>query len=140
MGNKTKIVFRQNPKCNRFYIVSELIDVLQSGYQSSLGEINFERFGNEVIKIENNMNFYFKNTKKNNVTSQEDEEDFKNSTVCWFCELPLGGRAVRDHCHFYGRYRRAAFEVCNINLRQNKVFSYRLCFTISVTLIVTCSL
>ena len=49
--------------------------------------------------------------------TQEDEEEFKNSKVCWFCELPLGGRAVRDHCHLTGRYRGAAHEVCNINVK-----------------------
>ena len=30
-GNKTTIIFKQNPLCSGFYIVSELNDVLQTG-------------------------------------------------------------------------------------------------------------
>ena len=121
IGNKTTNIFRQNPMCNGFYIVSEMNDVLQSGWHlSAFGEGNVEWFVNGVIKIENKMNFYFKNTKKEIVMTQEDEEDFKNSTHCWFCELPLDGRAVRDHCHLTGRYRGAAHERCNIKVKHKQ--------------------
>ena len=34
-GNKTTNVYKQNPVCNGFYIVSELNDVLRSGYCES---------------------------------------------------------------------------------------------------------
>ena len=120
IGNKTTNIFKQNPMCNGFYIVSELENVLQSGYHSTFGGNNVEWFVNEVIKIENKMNFYFKNTKKEIMMTQEDEEDFKNSTHCWFCELPLEERAVRDHCHLTGKYRGAAHEKCNINVKQKQ--------------------
>ena len=66
------------------------------------------------------MNFFFKNAKKDIVMTQEDEEDFKNSKLCWFCELPLNGKVVSDHCHLTGRYRGAAHEVCNINVKQKQ--------------------
>ena len=84
IGSKTTKIFRQNPMCNVFYIVSELNDVLQFGYRSTFGEDNVEWFVNEVIKIENKMNFYFKNTKKDIVMTQEDEEDFKKSKAVGF--------------------------------------------------------
>ena len=64
IGNKTTNIFKQNPMCNDFYIVSELEDVLLSGYHSTFSENNVEWFVDEVIKIENKMNFYFRNTKK----------------------------------------------------------------------------
>ena len=92
-------------------------NVLQSGYYSNFGENNVEWFVNEIIKIENKMKFYFKNTKKDIIMTKEDEDDFKNSTICWFCELPLDTK-VRDHCHLTGKYRGAAHEKCNINVRQ----------------------
>ena len=120
IGNKTTNIFKQNPMCNGFYIVSELKNVLQSGHHSTFGGNNVEWFVNEVIKIENKMNFYFRNTKKEIVMTQEDEEDFKNSTHCWFCELPLEERAVRDHCHLTGKYRGAAHEKWNINVKQKQ--------------------
>ena len=43
-------------------------------------------FVDEMIKLENKMNFYFKNTKKDILMLEEDEEHFKNTNICWFCE------------------------------------------------------
>ena len=43
-------------------------------------------FVDEVIKLENKMAFYFKNTKKDIVMKKEDEEDYRNDNVCQFCE------------------------------------------------------
>ena len=65
MGNKTTNIYKQNPVCNGYYIVSGLNNVLKSGYyHSPLGYENVDWFVNEMIKLENKMNFYFKNTKK----------------------------------------------------------------------------
>ena len=32
------------------------------------------------------MAFYFKNTKKDIIMTDEDDEDFKNNNICQFCE------------------------------------------------------
>ena len=32
------------------------------------------------------MAFYFKNTNKDIIMTQEDEEDYKNNNICRFCE------------------------------------------------------
>ena len=103
MGNKTTNIYKQNPVCNGYYIVSELNDVLQSGYyHSPLDYNNVDWFVNEMIKLENKMNFYFKNTKKDIVMSQEDEENYKNNNICYFCEKEILDTKVRDHCHLTG--------------------------------------
>ena len=61
MGNKTTNIYKQNPVLNGYEIVSELEDVLQSGYQKSpLSYNNVEWFVNEVMKVEKKMAFYFK--------------------------------------------------------------------------------
>ena len=39
-----------------------------------------------MTKLENKMNFYFKNTKKDIIMEEEDEEHFRNTNICWFCE------------------------------------------------------
>ena len=39
-----------------------------------------------MIKLENKMNFYFKNTKRISIMTKEDEEHFRNNNICWFCE------------------------------------------------------
>ena len=43
------------------------------------------------------------------------QESFQQSTICWFCENPLGEDTVRDHDHLTGKYRGAAHNRCNSN-------------------------
>ena len=85
IGNKTTNIYEQNPVLNGYYIISELEDVLKSGYyESPLGYDNVDWFVKEVIKLENKMAFYFKNTKKNIVMTEDDEEDSENNNICRF--------------------------------------------------------
>ena len=61
MGIETTNIYKQNPVLNGYRVVSELEDVLQSGYyKSPLGYDIVDWFVNEVIKSENKMAFYFK--------------------------------------------------------------------------------
>ena len=54
VGNKTFNIYKQHPVLNGYRIVSELDDVLQSGYyKSSLGYDNVDWFVVEVKKLEN---------------------------------------------------------------------------------------
>ena len=65
IGNKTTNIYKQNPVLNGYHIISELENVLKSGYHKSpLGYDNVDWFVDEVIKLENKMAFYFKNTNK----------------------------------------------------------------------------
>ena len=64
------------------------------------------------------MAFYFKETKKEIIMKQEDEEDFKNNYICQFCEKEILSDKVRNHCHLTGRYRGPSHNVCNINVKQ----------------------
>ena len=90
IGNKTKNIYKQNPILNGYHIVSELEDVLKSEYyKSPVGYYNVDWFVNEVIKLENKMAFYFKNTKKDIIVREKDEEDFINKNVCRFCEKEI---------------------------------------------------
>ena len=66
------------------------------------------------------MAFYFKNTKKHIIMTQEDEEDFKNNNICRFCEKELISDKVRDHCHLTSKNRGLAQSKCNINVIQDK--------------------
>ena len=94
-------------------------DVLKSGYyESPLSYNNVDWFVKEIIKLENKMAFYFKNTKKDIIMTQENEENFKNINICRFCEKEKLSNKVRDHCHLTGRYRGPSDNVCNINVKQ----------------------
>ena len=87
--NKTSKIYEQNPGPNGYYIISELEDVLESGYyESPLEYNNVDWFVNEVIKLEIKMYFWFKNTKKDILMTQEDM-DFENINICRFCEKIL---------------------------------------------------
>ena len=49
--------------------------------------------------------------------TSEEEEIYNNSQICWICKQELNMDKVRDHCHVTGRFRGAAHNKCNINLR-----------------------
>ena len=121
VGNKTINIYKQNPVLNGYHIVSELEDILKSDYyQSPLGYDNVDWFVDEVIKLENKMAFFFKNTNKDIIMTQEDEEDFRNNNICRFCEKEVLSDKVRDHCHLTGSYRGPAHNTCNINVKQKQ--------------------
>ena len=87
IGNKTTNKYKQNPILIGYEKVSKMEDVLKSGhYKSSLGYDNVDWFVNEVRKLENKMAFSFKNTNKDIIMTQEDEEDYRNNNFCRFCE------------------------------------------------------
>ena len=64
------------------------------------------------------MNKYFN---KELVMTQEDNENFKNSTKCWICDNDYIDADVKvtDHCHITGKYRGSAHRDCNINVQLN---------------------
>ena len=106
-GDKTAKFYKQNPVLTGVYIISELEDVLESGYyESPLGYDNVDWFVVEVIKLENKMTFYFKSIKKDIIMTQKDQEDFdNNNNICRFCAREILSDKVRDHCHLTGKYR-----------------------------------
>ena len=58
-------------------------------YKSALGYDIVDWFVDEVIKLENKMAVYFKNTNKDTIMTDEDEEDYRNNIICRFCEKIL---------------------------------------------------
>ena len=116
IGNKTTNNFKQNPVFNGYHIESELNDILNSGYYKfPLRYDNVDWFVNEVIKLEKKA-FYFKETKKDIIMTEENEGNFKNNNICRFCEKNTESDKVRDHCHLTGKYRGPAHNKCNINV------------------------
>ena len=76
IGNKTTNIYKQNPTLNGYHIESDLEGIFKSGYHKSpLGYNNANWFVNEVIKLENQIAFSFKNTRDDIVMSEEKEED-----------------------------------------------------------------
>ena len=52
--------------------------------------------------------------------TNEDDEIYENSHLCSICKEELNTDKVRDHCHATGKFRAAAHNKCNINLRLPK--------------------
>ena len=67
--------------------------------------------------MEQEANKYFKTNLELQITPQE-EESFQLAEECWLCENPLDDTKVRDHDHLTGKYRGAAHNICNINVKQ----------------------
>ena len=119
IGDKTTNIYKQEPVCNGYQIVSELEDVLKTNYyKSPLGHENVNWFVDEIIKLENKMNFWFKNTKKDIIMTEEDIQDFENDNICQYCEKYIETDKVRDHCHLTGKYRGPAHNECNLQVKQ----------------------
>ena len=96
-------------------------DILKSGYHEfSLAYDNVDWFVNEVIKLENKMAFYFKNSKKDIIMTEEDEENFENDNICRFCEKEILSDKVRNHWHLTGKYRGPAHSKCNVNVTRKQ--------------------
>ena len=52
---------------------------------------------------------------KKMVITKEEEEQFNKASDCWICGKKLNIQdRVRDHCHYTGRYRGAAHNICNL--------------------------
>ena len=62
-----------------------------------------------------------KHFKKELTMTQEDDEDFENSTKCWIfgADYFYGDVKVRDNCHFTGKYRGSLYRDCNVNVKLN---------------------
>ena len=121
IGYETTEFFKQNPIFNGYHIESELEDVLKSAYyKTTLRYDNVDWFVDEVIKVQNKISFCFKNTMIDIFLTEEDEEDFKITDVCSFCEKEILSDKVRDHCHLRGKYGGPAHSQCNINFTQGK--------------------
>ena len=67
---------------NGSYIVSELEDVIESGCWSSILDYDtVEWFVDEVIKLENKMPTFFKNTKEEIILTEEDGENYSKKCL-----------------------------------------------------------
>ena len=64
------------------------------------------------------MSFYFKNTKKDIIMTEQNKEDFENKKICSYCEKEILCDKVRDHCHLTGALRGPARKMFNLNVKQ----------------------
>ena len=52
---------------------------------------------------------------KKMIITEEEEEQFNKASDCWICRKKVNIQdKVRDHCHYTGRYRGPAHNICNL--------------------------
>ena len=62
-------------------------DVLKTVYfELHLGYDIVDWFVDEVFKVEKKIVFYFKNTNKEIILTEEDDEHYREANICRFCE------------------------------------------------------
>ena len=84
----------------------------------------FIKWLEDDVKVIANLTYIEKNLTK------EEKRQFKEATNCWICkgefedEVDKDGniinRKVQDHCHYTGRYRGAAHNLCNLKYSKPK--------------------
>ena len=98
-------------------------DVLKSVYHKfPLKYNNKDWFVDEVIKLEKKMTFYFKNTNKDIIMTEDDEKDYKNNNICRFCEEKIGSDKIRDPSDLTAKYRGPAHSKSNINATEEQSY------------------
>ena len=66
------------------------------------------------------MAFYLKNTEKDTIMTEEDEEDFRNNNICRYCGRNIDCDKARVHFHLTGKKRVPAHSKCIINVTQDQ--------------------
>ena len=48
--------------------------------------------------------------------TNEEKKSYREQKVCYICkkEFSTDDNKVKDHCHFTGKYRSAAHNICNL--------------------------
>jgi len=72
----------------------------------------------EAINLDKELKNRLNQFKSHNLT--EDEEiKYQNEKKCHFCKIEFDEKdiKVRDHCHITGKFRGAAHQTCNLNVR-----------------------
>ena len=123
IGNETTNIYEQNPILNGYHIESQLEDVLRNGYyRSPLGHNNVDWFVDEINILEKKRAFYFKNTIKDIIMTEEIEQDFEIINFCRFCDENIGSDKVRALCPLTRKYRGVAHSNCNFKVTQKQTF------------------
>ena len=64
----------------------------------------------------------FNFSKKMIPLTKKEQSEFENAKICWICqkEFKEADKKVRDHCHFTGKFRGAAHNICNLQFKKPK--------------------
>ena len=93
------------------------LPIRERSYTGKDAEQVFLKYLEEDIKMIANI------PKKKMIFGKKEEKQFEKETRCWICKGEFDDKdknkeKVKDHCHYTGRYRGAAHNLCNLNYRK----------------------
>ena len=91
------------------------LPIKERSYTGKNAEQVFLRYLEEDIKMIANI------PEKKMIFGKKEENQFEKETRCWICKGEFDDKnkkKVKDHCHYTGRYRGAAHNLCNLNYRK----------------------
>ena len=75
-----------------------------------------------VEMLEEDIKRIYKKFSKKMIFTFKDKGDFEKAEICWICQGKFDEKQkkVRDHCHFTGKFRGAAHNLCNLQFKKPK--------------------
>ena len=76
-----------------------------------------EMLERDIKTIYKKFNF----SKKMIPLTKKEQSEFEKAKIRWICQKEFGSdKKVRDHCHFTGKFRGAAHNICNLQFKKPK--------------------
>lgn len=94
-------------------------DSLTDDHVTYRGENVAETFVQHMLQVEDRLINILRESKPLKML-REDKILFQKTTHCHICQKKLESDRVRDHCHVPGKFRGAAHNACNLNLKQKE--------------------
>ena len=96
---------------------SKLVVYRAKDDNEDIGQKFVEMLEEEIKRIKKEFDF----SAKMIPLTKEEQYEFENASVCWICQKEFGeSKQVRDHCHFTGKFRGAAHNICNLQFKKKQ--------------------
>ena len=116
----TKQYQKHEPSSFCFLIKCFDDEVYESKLVSYTGEDAAQKF---VEMLEEDIKIITNIPEKKMIFGKKEKERFYKENECWICNEKFDGDGknckVKDHCHFTGRYRGAAHNLCNLKYKKS---------------------
>ena len=117
--NYTKQYQKHEPSSFFYYIKCLDDEVYEPKSVSYTGEDAAQKF---VEMLEEDIRIITNIPEKKMIFNIQEQKPYEKETECWICNEKFTNDfknyKVRDHCHFTGRYRGAAHNICNLKYRK----------------------
>ena len=126
-GDKTELIQRHKPSGYCLRLISRLksFESCRKSYTAKTNDSDVSfHFLKSVVDLVKKIGNNYAVDEPMEMT-EEQELEFENAMTCWICEKrfdndDVENNKVCDHCHYTGKYRGPAHNLCNLKLRKDK--------------------